>query len=345
HGATASVDFEAARRLFRSGDVIVAHALFVAGRLKVQPARPLFDAMELFAFVRPATPCVPSALGLARACGLLPPNTPEDSAMALQEAVNILLDELKSKPETERAQIRALASTLEKSGWRWASFVLDSVGKPETALSPIAGFDSWRGLPQWEDEAAPDKPGSVPVEAGEARHRLAQLVGDAGEVRPEQEDYAEDATYAFGARERAGAPRIALIEAGTGIGKTLGYLAPASVWAEKNAPGLWPSTYTSNLQRQIVQEIARLYPDPAEREDKAVVRKGRENYLCLLNFEEAARRTALAPGQRAIALGLVSRWVAATSDGDLSGQNFPAFLAGSFPLSEVTDRRGECIYA
>ena len=345
HGATASVDFEAARRLFRSGDVIVAHALFVAGRLKVQPARPLFDAMELFAFVRPATPCVPSALGLARACGLLPPNTPEDSAMALQEAVNILLDELKSKPETERAQIRALASTLEKSGWRWASYVLDSVGKPETALSPIAGFDSWRGLPQWEDEAAPDKPGSLPVEAGEARHRLAQLVGDAGEVRPEQEDYAEDATYAFGARERAGAPRIALIEAGTGIGKTLGYLAPASVWAEKNGPGLWLSTYTRNLQRQIVQELARLYPDPVERDEKAVVRKGRENYLCLLNFEEAAKRTALAPGQRTVALGLIARWVSATRDGDMSGVGFPAFLASSIPLGEITDRRGECVYA
>ncbi|MEI9930926.1 MAG: hypothetical protein WDM89_10345 [Rhizomicrobium sp.] len=64
---------------------------------------------------------------------------------------------------------------------------------------------------------------------------------------------------------------------------------PASVWAEKNGPGLWISTYTRNLQRQIMQEIARLYPDPAERNDKAVVRKGRENYLCLLNFEEAAK--------------------------------------------------------
>ena len=64
------------------------------------------------------------------------------------------------------------------------------------------------------------------------------------------------------------------------------------------------STYTRNLQRQIVQEIARLYPDPAEREEKAVVRKGRENYLCLLNFEEAAKRTALAPGQRLRCAGI-----------------------------------------
>jgi ATP-dependent DNA helicase DinG len=136
-----------------------------------------------------------------------------------------------------------------------------------------------------------------------------------------------------------------LLEAGTGIGKTLGYLAPASLWAEKNGPGLWISTYTRNLQRQIVQEIAHLYPDPAERDEKAVVRKGRENYLCVLNFEEAAKRSALAPGQRTVALGLIARWVTATADGDVSGAGFPAFLGASLALREITDRRGECVYA
>ena len=175
--------------------------------------------------------------------------------------------------------------------------------------------------------------------------RAAAIIGSAGEARQEQAAYAEAAAYAFGPRERAGAPKIALLEAGTGIGKTLGYLAPASLWAEKNGAGLWLSTYTRNLQRQIVQELARLYPDPAERDEKAVVRKGRENYLCLLNFEEAAKRTALAPGQRMVALGLIARWIAANTDGDISGAGFPSFLAASVALGELTDRRGECVYA
>ncbi|HXL98906.1 MAG TPA: ATP-dependent DNA helicase, partial [Rhizomicrobium sp.] len=256
-----------------------------------------------------------------------------------------LIAELKDKSEAERARLRPLAATLARAGWRWGDAVLAAIGEGDKQNSPIAGLDVWRGLPQWEDEAPPDKPGSLPVEAGETRARLFALVRDAGEARPEQAAYAEAAAYAFGAREQAGAPKIALIEAGTGIGKTLGYLAPASLWAEKNGPGLWLSTYTRNLQRQIVQEIARLFPDPAEREEKAVVRKGRENYLCLLNFEEAAKRTALAPGQRAVALGLVARWIEATGDGDISGYGFPAFLAASMPLREITDRRGECVYA
>ncbi len=51
------------------------------------------------------------------------------------------------------------------------------------------------------------------------------------------------------------------------------------------------------------------------------------------------------PDSAALALGLVARWVAATADGDISGAGFPAFLAASFPVGEITDRRGECIYS
>jgi ATP-dependent DNA helicase DinG len=344
-GSCAPAQIDGARHLFRSGNVIVVHAAFVAGRLRTSPAAALFDVLELFVFVRPGQPCVPSALGLARCLGLEIPQTLQDSARVLRAAAERLLNELAQGDEKTRASVRPLAETMGKSGWRWSPHILDAIGRSDEKRSPIAGLEVWRGLPSWDDDAAPDKPGSLPVEAGEARARLQQLVGLAGESRPEQASYTDAASYAFTARERAGAPRIALVEAGTGVGKTLGYLAPASLWAEKNGPGLWISTYTRNLQRQIVQEIARLYPDPVERNEKAVVRKGRENYLCLLNFEEAAKRTALAPGQRAVALGLIARWIQATPDGDISGFGFPAFLGASLSLREITDRRGECVYA
>src|SRR5579871_2913614 len=344
-GACRRVELEEARKLFRGGDVLVAHAAFVSGRLKAPPAAALFDVLELFAFVRPGTPCVPSALGLARVLGLLPPQTAEDCARSLREAAETLIAMLADAPEGARSNMRALAGSLERAGWRWSPAILQVLGEADGKQSPLAGFESWSGLPQWEDDQAPDKPGSLPISPDDARVRLAQLVGSSGEQRPEQVSYSDAASYAFGARDEAGAPKVALIEAGTGVGKTLGYLASASLWAEKNGPGLWISTYTRNLQRQIVQEIAHLYPDPQERNEKAVVRKGRENYLCLLNFEEAAKRTALAPGQRTVALALIARWISSHTDGDLSGVGFPAFLAAHMPLTTITDRRGECIYA
>ena len=74
HGAAACeggdcrrMDLDEARMIIRSGEALVAHAAFVAGRLKTPPGKPLYDVLELFAFVRPGLPCAPSATGIARA--------------------------------------------------------------------------------------------------------------------------------------------------------------------------------------------------------------------------------------------------------------------------------------
>src|SRR4029078_12155733 len=100
-------------------------------------------------------------------------------------------------------------------------------------------------------------------------------------------NYAGPPAAPFARRESRGDPHLVLAEAGTGTGKTLGYLAPASLWAEKNHGGVWISTFTRHLQRQIDAELTHLFPDPFERHKRVVVRKGRENYLCLLNLEDA----------------------------------------------------------
>jgi ATP-dependent DNA helicase DinG len=342
-GSGRHADKREAAAIFRSGNVLVAHAAFIAGRLKTQPLAPLFDVLELFAFVHPAQPCVPSAGGIAAALGLPLPKSDEDRAADLWRCAERLLADLAAKPEDEKSLLRPLVATLKKAPWRWADSVENAIGAHEKKLPPLAGFEVWKRLEKWEDEPLPGAPSAQPVTPEEARARLARLIGD-GETRPEQMSFADAATYAFGPRERKSAPKIALIEAGTGIGKTLGYLAPASLWAEKNGPGLWISTYTRNLQRQILQEISKLYPDPVKRAEMAVVRKGRENYLCLLNFEEAAKRSALIAGPRLVALALIARWVGATADGDMSGAGFPAFLAATLPLREISDRRGECVY-
>ncbi|HEX2940388.1 MAG TPA: ATP-dependent DNA helicase, partial [Rhodopila sp.] len=154
---------------------------------------------------------------------------------------------------------------------------------------------------------------------------------------------------AFAPREVRGDPHLVLVEAGTGTGKTLGYLAPATVWAEKNKGAVWISTYTRHLQRQIEAELARIIPDPTERRRRAVVRKGRENYLCLLNLEEAvSRATTGFLNQQAIPLGLIARWAMASEDGDIQGGDLPGWLPelfGNSLIATLADRRGECIHA
>src|SRR5207237_7038091 len=139
--------------------------------------------------------------------------------------------------------------------------------------------------------------------------------------------------------EGEGAPRLMLAEAGTGVGKTLGYLAPASLWSEANGPAVWVSTYTRALQRQIERESHAIYPDPEIRARKAVVRKGRENYLCLLNFQEQVQAAQLGNGDL-IGLGLAARWVRATRDGDMTGGDFPAWLPTLFAIAPMNQASG-----
>src|SRR6185312_13450298 len=113
----------------------------------------------------------------------------------------------------------------------------------------------WRGLPEWTEQAPEPPPGNLPVDEADARRRLAELLGEQAEARPQQADYAAAVSAAFRPRQAPEEPQMVLAEAGTGVGKTLGYIAPASLWAEKNQGAVWISTFTRNLQHQITGEL------------------------------------------------------------------------------------------
>ena len=347
-----------ARDLFESAPVLVAHAAMTARRLglHVPPRSPrIFDALELFAFVRPGRFSAPSAAGLALALGSPEPKGAEAQAAALREVCGLLLAELAAAPDPSREEALAIAETLARGGWAWGTATIAALrSAPVGNAFRTSGLDVWMRLGEWEAEAPPGEPGSKPMEPAHAAARLAELLARAGldEARPSQAEYAAEAAHSFQPREREGEPRFTLAEAGTGVGKTLAYLAPASLWAEANGGAVWVSTYTRALQRQIERESHAVYPDPEVRAKKAVVRKGRENYLCLLNFQEQANAAQLGSSDL-VGMGLTARWVRATRDGDMTGGDFPAWLPGLFsvgPASQASaanlvDRRGECIHA
>ncbi|MDP9195755.1 MAG: ATP-dependent DNA helicase, partial [Pseudomonadota bacterium] len=339
---------------------IVCHTYLTARRLEIQSSASFdaLDILELFAFVHPARFCVPTPAGLARALDLPKPMTPEDEALALHQALQSLLQTLAAIPEPQAKSLAALAAAMDArteniSYWGWTKAVCAALGHAPDSLSrdeKNAALHAWKNLPEWED-AGPRPPGTHwPVDPMEARQRLAFLTrsGKHGaEDRPQQSDYASAVSAAFAPVHQENQTHIVLAEAGTGVGKTLGYLAPATVWAERNSAPVWISTYTRNLQNQIDGELERLYPDPAEKRRRVVVRKGRENYLCLLNLEEALRflpsRPTMAP-----ALGLMVRWAMHTRSGDLAGDDLPGWLPGLVgrgPTLGLSDRRGECVHS
>lgn len=300
------------------------------------------DLLELFAFIHPARFCVPTPRGLAHALDLAEPAGDDDVPRFLQMAAGALLARLADPAWPEREGAWSALQSLTRLRWTWAGVIAPHLARPDRA-------EKWlfSRLPEWEETGERPQPAQVMLEDAAVDARLAALTGEGAEQRDGQRAFARAAAQIFSPRTRRDAPNMLLAQAGTGIGKTLGYLAPASLWAQASGGTVWVSTYTKNLQRQLRSESARAWPQ--RRPDgtrPVVIRKGRENYLCLLNLEDALQGGF--GGRAAVLAQLVARWAAYSQDGDMIGGDLPGWLGTLFrqrAIRSLTDQRGECIYA
>jgi ATP-dependent DNA helicase DinG len=318
---------------------IILNAPLVGQRLGYPDLSGL-DLLELFAFIHPARFAVPTVAGLSRTLGLEPPATEGAAAGALRAIAERLLDVLGDPDWAEREGAWTSNASLHRLGWGWAPLVGARIERPNGGERML-----FSRLRQWDEAADRPPPRTVAVDPHEAVRRLDRLTGRA-EAREGQRAMAEAITQVFAPKHAKGAPNLVLAEAGTGIGKTLAYLAPASLWAEQAGGAVWVSTFTKALQRQLDGEGHKLFADPKERAERIVVRKGRENYLCLLNLEDALQGAFA--GRAAILAQLVGRWAAYSKDGDMVGGDLPGWLPSLFRragATALTDRRGECVYA
>jgi ATP-dependent DNA helicase DinG len=321
--------------------VLLINAPLVASRLGYPDLSGL-DLLEAFAFIHPARFCVPTPRGLAEALGLPKPENDAAVPEMLQRAAGALIAACQDPAWPEREGAWSAVQSLERLRWPWAQVLRPHIAKPERA-------ERWlfSKLPEWEEAGERPAPRQVELAAQAVQAELTRLTGEGAEQREGQRAYAADVARIFVPRPAPGRPHLALAQAGTGIGKTLGYLAPASLWATTSGGTVWVSTFTKNLQRQLRAESRRAWP--ARRADGSppvVVRKGRENYLCLLNLEDALQGGFA--GRAAILAQLVARWGAFTRDGDMVGGDLPGWLGTLFRkrgIAALTDQRGECIYA
>ncbi|HTR20397.1 MAG TPA: helicase C-terminal domain-containing protein [Gemmatimonadales bacterium] len=184
----------------------------------------------------------------------------------------------------------------------------------------------------------------VVVECPKARaaHRLdaiavARLLAEGGAVanalggfedRPSQRDMA---AYIADVYNDGG---IAILEAGTGVGKSFAYLVAALEWARENGERTVVSTNTINLQEQLVGKdlpiLARALAS-GEHQPTFALLKGWRNYVCLSRLEHATGvQESLFEGPRTAELEGLSAWAARTPDGSLADLADP-------PSDEVWD--------
>lgn len=136
------------------------------------------------------------------------------------------------------------------------------------------------------------------------------------------EPRAEQVRMAFCVADAFNQDKVAVIEAGTGTGKSLAYLIPAVLWAVRNEQRVVLSTNTINLQEQLIKKDIPLLQRHSATPFSACLVKGRGNYLCLRKLEAGQAEPTLFPDAASHELTAIAAWSETTASGCLSDLSF-----------------------
>jgi ATP-dependent DNA helicase DinG len=133
------------------------------------------------------------------------------------------------------------------------------------------------------------------------------------EYRPEQQAMAVAVARALEEE------RHLVVEAGTGVGKSIAYLAPSILYAVAEKKKAIISTHTINLQEQLLHKDIPILQKVLPIEFEAALMKGRQNYLCPRRLERALQQAGeLFTTSEAAELARIADWARTTKDGSLS---------------------------
>ena len=122
-----------------------------------------------------------------------------------------------------------------------------------------------------------------------------------------------------------------IVEAGTGVGKSLAYLIPSILFAVAHHKKAVISTHTINLQEQLIDKDLPMLTKALPVKFNFTMLKGRHNYLCTRRLEKAARQAGqLFTSPEAEELRRIHEWSKKTEDGSLSDlRSSPTRVCGS----------------
>ncbi len=195
----------------------------------------------------------------------------------------------------------------------------------------------------------PNQSSSIPDESDGIAERTSSFFAPGGslqkaceheefpyEPRPQQRSMAEAVAAAVAA------PYHLAVEAGTGVGKSFAYLVPAILTATLRQQQVAISTYTISLQEQLIRKDIPFLRDHLGVPFKAVLVKGRGNYLCLRRLARARRMGGdLFRSDQGKELDRVRYWADKTMDGSLQDiKEQPS----NYVWSMVCAEQGNCMW-
>ena len=140
-------------------------------------------------------------------------------------------------------------------------------------------------------------------------------ISEAFEERPVQVELLQNIVKAFNEN------KIAVFEAGTGVGKSYSYLIPSVLWALVNHERVIISTGTINLQQQLCEKDIPAVEKIVGKKFKYVLMKGRQNYVCIRRLNDAVSILDLFEGE-SDELKKIAEWAQSSPSGSRSDMTF-----------------------
>ncbi len=300
-----------------------------------------FDILQLHAFLFPTSFISPSIKGL---CGFYKIDYQDDITKDIASVFSAYNKMLGFVAKTNDNSIEPIARYMIKDNWVFSSIILNAMQKSLKYNKTDAKFlEVWQNIPKVEKNFLKDEFTFSPLAEESSQEEFENILQSQNHAkRPKQEYYLKNTKKIFESFDKEEINTV-LAQAETGTGKTLAYLSNAIAFAKQNNFPVVFSTYTIVLQNQILKQMQKLAQKGIIKKQDIVVRKGKENYVCLLNYKSIL---GVNFKRSSIANGFLARWLLYTKDGDFKNGDFISWLKiliDNNIIYSITDQEGQCI--
>ncbi len=263
-----------------------------------------FDTLELAGILLPGLPSY-SLDTISRVLKI--EHTDKHRAMSDTHVCFVLFNILTSKiAEISPQTLKEIQAQIEKTDWDLKELFYQaklSSKQTSAAKQPTTEEETPIKSPETEIEL---------LDLFDPNSTLSEII-PGFEPRPSQRTLTDKILYAFQNNSHL------IAEAGTGTGKTFGYLLPACFWSQKHREKIIITTHTNNLQDQIVNKdfptIQKLFPKV-----KIAILKGKRKYLSVLRFNHLKSKSSLEIFELIVIIKVIL-WLEKTETGDLDELN------------------------
>lgn len=246
---------------------------------------PVLDTVEMSRFLFPTSDSYKlNELALKEGLNHERPHQADSDAYVTAELLLILLKRLWELPYVTLNQLLSLSGGLKSDvALLLDELIMEKVHTVEELNMPI---EVYRGIALKrveEKKKKIDEPSVVYPEDVSQKEELLQKAFQDYEKRTGQFQMMDSVYRSFRSDQHA------LIEAGTGVGKSIAYLLPSAIFAQQQQETVVISTHTTQLQEQLLKKDIPLLQKMLPFDVKTVLLKGRSHYISLAKFEQSLK--------------------------------------------------------